>query len=109
MVERRSLVEGINSNAKTPQGNPDREKEFIQAARPKPASEPTFPLPAANTATSTAVLSKTPMSTKIRTDFAEALKRASLERQLNKQEPNTLQDILEQAIEPWLRNNGYIR
>jgi len=32
-----------------------------------------------------------------------------LERQLNKVEPNTLQDILEEAIEPWLRNNKYIR
>jgi hypothetical protein len=41
--------------------------------------------------------------------FAAALKRASLERQLNSVEPNTLQDILEQAIEPWLKSNGYIR
>jgi len=23
-------------------------------------------------------------------------------------EPNTLQDILEQAIEPWLKSNGYL-
>ena len=35
-------------------------------------------------------------------DFAKALKRASLERQLKGLEPNTLQDILEEAIEPWL-------
>jgi hypothetical protein len=52
---------------------------------------------------------RVPISTRIRSEYAEALKRASLERQLNKQEPNTLQDILEQAIEPWLRDNGYIR
>jgi len=48
------------------------------------------------------------LSSKIRTDFAEALKRASLERQLNKIQPNTLQDIIEEAIEPWLRSNGYL-
>ena len=45
----------------------------------------------------------------MREDFAGALKRASLERQLAKVEPNTLQDILEQAVEPWLRANGYLK
>ena len=57
----------------------------------------------------TAPLARSPISTRIRTEFAEALKRASLERQLNKIEPYTLQDMLEQALEPWLRANGYIR
>jgi hypothetical protein len=52
---------------------------------------------------------RVPLSTRIRAEFATALKRASLERQLNGIEPNTLQDILEQAIEPWLRDNGYVR
>jgi hypothetical protein len=42
-------------------------------------------------------------------EYAAALKRASLQRQLEGIEPNTLQDILEQAIEPWLKNNGYLR
>jgi len=37
-----------------------------------------------------------------------ALKRASLERRLKAIEPNTLQDILEEAIEPWLKTNGYL-
>jgi len=37
-----------------------------------------------------------------------ALKRASLERQLQGTEPSTLRDILEEAIEPWLRTNGYL-
>jgi hypothetical protein len=53
--------------------------------------------------------SRVPISTRIRQEFAAALKRASLERQLNGVQPNTLQDILEQAIEPWLKSNGYIR
>jgi hypothetical protein len=50
-----------------------------------------------------------PIGTRIRAEYAEALKRASLERQLNKIEPSMLQDILEQAIEPWLKSNRYIR
>jgi hypothetical protein len=53
-------------------------------------------------------LSRVPISTRIRADFVAALKRASLERQLNGVEPNTLQDMLEQAIEPWLKANGYL-
>ena len=52
---------------------------------------------------------RVPLSARIRADNAEALKRASLERQLDNVEPSTLQDALEQAIEPCFKNNGYIR
>lgn len=45
----------------------------------------------------------------VRADYAAALKRASLERQLSGVQPNTLQDILEEALGPWLRANGYVR
>ncbi len=58
--------------------------------------------------TPSTVTSRSPISTRIRSDFALALKRASLERQLKGVEPHTLQDILEQAIEPWLKSNGYL-
>ncbi len=51
---------------------------------------------------------RTLVSTRIRSDLAKALKRASLQRQLDGITPNTLQDILEQALEPWLRSNGYL-
>jgi hypothetical protein len=44
----------------------------------------------------------------MRSDFATGLKRASLERQLGGIEPNTLQDILEEAVEPWLKAHGYL-
>ncbi|RUL89456.1 hypothetical protein TsocGM_01400 [Tautonia sociabilis] len=61
------------------------------------------------TPTAATALSRVPLSTRIRSDFSAALKRASLERQLAGVEPNTLQDILEQAVEPWLRSNGYLK
>jgi hypothetical protein len=51
---------------------------------------------------------RVPISTRVRADFAGALKRASLERQLEGISPNTLQDMLEEALEPWLKSNGYI-
>jgi hypothetical protein len=49
-----------------------------------------------------------PLTTRVRADFAAALKRASLERQLSGVLPNSLQDILDDALEPWLRANGYL-
>jgi hypothetical protein len=52
---------------------------------------------------------RVPITTRIRGDFARALKRASLERQLSGVEPSTLQDMLEEAIEPWLRSNRLLR
>jgi hypothetical protein len=50
-----------------------------------------------------------PLTTRIRTDLATALKRASLERQLSGEKPNTVQDILEEALEPWLKGKGYLK
>jgi hypothetical protein len=99
MAERRPLTEGIKPPA--PPVDPQRERDFLQAAKSTAAP--------ASTAAVQSPFARVPISTRIRSEYADALKRASLERQLNKVEPNTLQDILEQAIEPWLRSNGYIR
>ncbi len=101
MAERRSLSEGLKA---TPVVDPAVAREFIHSGnvvehRPSAIAKPE---PVA------AVASRAPISTRIRSDFAAALKRASLERQLKGVEPHTLQDILEEAVEPWLRNNGYL-
>jgi hypothetical protein len=53
-------------------------------------------------------VSRVPLTTRVRADFATALKRASLQRQLDDVFPNSLQDILEEALEPWLRSHGYL-
>ena len=97
MAERRSLIQGIKKAP--PPLDPAVENEFVygkQAARTPPQAQPNQPI------------ARTPFSSKIRSDFAEALKRASLERQLKKVYPNTLQEIIEEALEPWLKNNGYL-
>jgi hypothetical protein len=96
MHERRSLVEALKQ---TPPIDPKIEKEFVFQAKPPVHTEPP-PTPSPST------VSRSPISTRIRSDFAAALKRASLERQLAGIEPHTLQDILEEAIEPWLKTNG---
>lgn len=95
MVERRNLIEGLN--ATPPRIDPSKEKDFVYSAKmPEVSQSPTV------------TVNRVPISTRMRQDFAKALKRASLERQLKGVEPNTLQDILEQSIEPWLRSNGYL-
>ncbi|QOJ14838.1 MAG: hypothetical protein HRU75_09380 [Planctomycetia bacterium] len=102
MAERRSLTDGLKA---TPAIDPAVAKEFIHGAKAtsdrQASSPPTTEPPAP-------VVNRAPISTRIRANFASALKRASLERQLKGVEPNTLQDILEQAIEPWLKSNGYL-
>jgi hypothetical protein len=99
MAERRSLTEGIKPP--TPPVDQQRERDFLNAAK---STAPNAAPPAQKNPHS-----RVPISTRIRTEHADALKRASLQRQLENVEPNTLQDILEEAIEPWLRTNGYIR
>lgn len=94
MVDRRTLTEGLK--ATPPPIDSGKERDFVFAGKEPTASG------------GAATLSRTPISTRVRADFAVALKRASLERQLKAIEPNTLQDILEQAIEPWLKSNGYL-
>jgi hypothetical protein len=98
MVERRSLVDGIKSP--TPPVDPVKAREFVygkDVAAPSTAQSTTTP-----------TIPRSPISTRIRADFSKALKRASLDRQLKGIKPNTLCDILEQALEPWLKTNGYL-
>jgi hypothetical protein len=110
MAERRSLKEGLK-----PASNMDRalEEEFVFAGKAKADQPPRPQAPSAPSAEprdqkGQGSVSRAPFTTRLRADFAGALKRASLERQLHGQFPNTLQDILEEALEPWLRANGYL-
>lgn len=103
MTERRPLTEGIRSPMPAPAAppvDPNREKEFVFGTNARSQRTATTAAPAH---------SRVPLSTRIRADFAAALKRASLERQLHGLEPSTLCDILEQALEPWLESHGYTR
>jgi hypothetical protein len=94
MGERRTLTEGLRL---TQGAEAAIEKQFVYGEKVvERAARQTTPH------------ARVPISTRMRSDFAVALKRASLERQLAAVEPNTLQDILEEAIEPWLRTNGYL-
>ncbi len=99
MNDRRALVDGLKPTR--PAIDPKRERDFVYGQTTRAGEA------APSTAPSTA-LARTPLSTRIRSDYFAALKRASLERQLEGQGTSTLIEILEEAIEPWLKSNGYL-
>jgi hypothetical protein len=105
MTPRRKLIEGIKPD-------PATENAFVYSDHRKPSAvseAPAAPAAADESKAPTAkAVSRAPLTTRVRSEFATALKRASLERQLHGITPNTLQDILEEALEPWLRKNGYL-
>lgn len=111
MADRRSLTEGL---AATPRVDTQTARDFVFEGRAGTVNAP----PATTTATATTpttattaaapAVARVPLTTRIRDDLGKALKRASLERQLAGVEPSTLQEILEEAIEPWLTRHGYL-
>lgn len=106
MAERRPLVAGL----RTP--DPQAEKEFVysgRAADTPPAGTPAAAPEKPGEGKGQPTAGRLPFTTRIRADYATALKRASLERQLSGETPNSLQDILEEALGPWLRTHGYIK
>jgi hypothetical protein len=49
-----------------------------------------------------------PVNVRVRPEIAAALQTGSLERQLQGIEPSSKREIVEQALEPWLRQHGYL-
>jgi hypothetical protein len=104
MANRRPLVAGLQDQ--TPEERAT-EKKFVFGDKSPTAEPPPAPtVPTARKATPK--LSRVPFTTRLRADFAQAVQRASLERKLQGIEPNQVQEILESALEPWLRANGYL-
>lgn len=92
-TERRALADGLRPAAA------DRlaEEQFVYN-RPRPAAPDPAPPPPA----------RVNLHTRVRQDYAVALKRATLERQIRGETPNTVQDIVEEALGPWLAAHGYL-
>jgi hypothetical protein len=96
MSNRRPLVAGIAQSL--PGIDPQSAASFIAGESPKPP-DPVRPADRSPRA---------PLTTRLRADYAAALKRASLERELAGVEPHTVQEMLEEALGPWLKANGYL-
>jgi hypothetical protein len=122
MKERRALVEGLALDS----SQKDREKAFVYGDASKselqpPAATHDNEPPVAELVAGDGKIAvqydskvlpqfagRVPVTTRARPEVATALKRASLTRQLNGIEPFYVQDIMEVALETWLRDNGYI-
>ncbi|MGN6727615.1 MAG: hypothetical protein ACTHLZ_16980 [Tepidisphaeraceae bacterium] len=102
MADRRSLTEGLKPQIPAPSVDPQVERDFVHGSKTKPQT----PIPSP---VQSSPHTRVPLSTRIRAESSQALKKASLQRQLEGIETNSLQGILEEALEPWLRSNGYIR
>jgi hypothetical protein len=86
---------------------PNRKTE--QKQKPKEKREGEEQAPATPPPPMAAPAGRMPLTTRIRSDLATALTRASLKRKLAGEKPNTIQDILEEALEPWLKDKGYLK
>lgn len=125
MSKRMSLVEGLKRDQEeldpetvesfVKQGNavakPKQESEPAPEPRPKKPQPPRAENPEAQQPRQhTAEMSPglIPVNVRVRLDISRALKAASLERELQGIEPFTKREIVEQALEPWLKKNGYL-
>lgn len=105
MAERRPLTAGL---PQTQDEMSEAEKQFLYGDKAKDEKPAGAGEGAKRPAKGSDPVGRVPLTTRIRADYAAALKRASLERQLAGEVPNTLQDILEEALGPWLREHDYV-
>jgi hypothetical protein len=112
-MERRSLSTAMQT---IPNADPDAVRQFVTQSDPsRPVlTEATprrriavaeFDAPARSSAV--APIGLIPVTVRLRPELAGALKRASLERQLAGEEVFTQQDLVAEALDPWLRERGY--
>jgi hypothetical protein len=108
---RRPLTDGLKPE---PEIDPKIARDFVYQDKPKSGAGASEPKPAsqarlaAGNMNPTAQSSLVPLTARIPTEKFQALKRASFERQLQGVEPNSMQDIVEEALTPWLRKHGYL-
>lgn len=95
MGERRPLTSALSA---TPTGvDPQQMKSFVSQDNARQTSKSRLQ-----------PVGLIPVTVRLRPDVAGALKRASLERELSGEAIFTQQDIVEQALEPWLRREGFL-
>ena len=124
MAERKPLTASL---AVVPPGaDPEAVRSFVTQERKPEVSNTEVTLPARGTDTAEIEQSEPPapkkrkgkkaslpvglipVTVRLKPEIAAALKRASLERQLAGEDVFTQQDLVELALEPWLKQEGYL-
>lgn len=119
MAERRSLGDALSL---TPEkvhfiknDKNDAFDESRQSASEPPAREPEQRMPRADNrlesrtkSAPTYAPSLVSVTTRLQQDTAAALRRAYLEQKLNRQFPDTQQEIIEEALQHWLYEKGFL-
>lgn len=128
MTKRISLVEGLKRDKDSQEAlDPAIENSFVRLgkaragetatdAAPMPQQAPMAPeerrsAASVRKAKNGAVIAPglIPVNVRVRPDIAAALQTASLDRQLQGIDPCSKREIVEEALEPWLRANGYLK
>ena len=105
-MERRPLAAAVHS---IPNADPEAVRQFVTQDRIPAAGPSLTQSPVRHTAsTALSPVGLIPVTVRLRPALAGALKRASLERQLAGEDVFTQQELVEQALEPWLRSLGYL-
>ncbi len=105
MTKRRPLVDGIQS---TEELLSEAEKDFVFGENQKTESFQDEVTQQKKNTVLPKMAGRVPITTRASPEIGSALKRASLQRQLDGVEPNSMQDIMEAALENWLRDKGYL-
>jgi hypothetical protein len=100
MAERRTLVEGL---ARAPEERA-KEEAFV-FGQPRTTAPPAVAAVAPAEKDHLGRVVRVPLTTRIRPELAAALKRVSLQRQLEGTHPCAMQDLVEDALELWLLKN----
>lgn len=116
MSKRRPLIVGVSEiesdgiETETGEQLSSAEKSFVYGAESKSEEKEPSQMPAAQTQKEILpqMVGRTPITTRARPEVASALKRASLQRQLAGASPSSMQDIMEVALENWLKENGHL-
>lgn len=91
-------------------GTVDTDSVSIKPAKPKPPPTTEFTSsPRRKTKTAVIKPALIAIHVRVRPEIAAALKLASLERQMKGEERASKREIVEEALEPWLGSNGYLR
>lgn len=102
MSKRRPLIQGLNENAKITK----EEEKFVfgESRETEQTTESEVTKPEVHPA----MTGRVPITIRVRPEIGSALKRASLQRQLDGVEPNSMQDIVDEALDRWLRSGNLL-